>query len=71
MLTRKRALDLLDMVDMALLFMRFLRIWVRRLSFALKWFWPVPREMILPFFVTLSLFEYDLFVFMNLVTSSK
>jgi hypothetical protein len=29
----------------------------------LKWFCPVPRPKSLPFFVTLSLFAYDLFVF--------
>ena len=38
----------------------------RPLSLELKWLCPAFRARILPFFVTLSLFEYDLFVFICL-----
>lgn len=41
----------------------FFASWLRRLSFELKWFWPVERAMILPLRVTLRRLVNDLFVF--------
>lgn len=60
---RNRALALLVIVtSWVLCFLRPSRPVFR----ALKWFWPVLRARILPFFVTLSLLLYDLFVFIFL-----
>lgn len=64
MVAMKRVFALLLMVKFARPFFLYC---ARRPSFALKWFWPPFRARILPFFVTFSLFEYDLFVFITIV----
>lgn len=60
---RKRALSLFDMLNSV---MRFRSSCLLRLSLDKKWFCPGFRARILPFFVTLSRFVNDLFVFMIL-----
>ena len=66
--TKKRAADL-ALIGKFLSTLPFN--WVDRLCLALKWLKPGRRALTLPFFVTVSRFENDLFVFIRSESLAK